>query len=188
MLERPNHLTGLCMLYFGVLFCSVPSLLLKQIQLIKFVEVDGTPVSHVIWNSAIHVNEQKLTSCWNNCDTVRHYETVFVHIEPSGLLLKGWACQVLSVCSHVATNLAFWHDQKQLIFKHKQGTVFFPACVFILFKWWYLPNKMTELQTCSDEAQWTNKSSIRARYLVHTWRFFFIFCQKFGSDCASALY
>ncbi len=31
-------------------------------------------------------------------------------------------------------------------------------------------------------------SSIRARYLVHTWRFFFIFCQKFGSDCASALY
>ncbi len=31
-------------------------------------------------------------------------------------------------------------------------------------------------------------SSIRARYLVHTWHFFFIFCQKFGSDCASALY
>ncbi len=31
-------------------------------------------------------------------------------------------------------------------------------------------------------------SSIRARYLVHTWRFFFIFCQKFGSDCASVLY
>ncbi len=31
-------------------------------------------------------------------------------------------------------------------------------------------------------------SSIRARYLVHTSCFFFIFCQKFGSDCASALY
>ncbi len=32
-----------------------------------------------------------------------------------------------------------------------------------------------------------DNSSIRARYLVHTWRFFFIFCQKFGSDCASSL-
>ncbi len=31
-------------------------------------------------------------------------------------------------------------------------------------------------------------SSIRARYLVHTSCFFFIFCQKFGLDCASALY
>ncbi len=31
-------------------------------------------------------------------------------------------------------------------------------------------------------------SSIRARYLVHTWHFFFIFCQKFGSDCVTALY
>ena len=34
----------------------------------------------------------------------------------------------------------------------------------------------------------TDASSIRARYLVHTLCFFFIFCQKFGSDCASALY
>ena len=31
-------------------------------------------------------------------------------------------------------------------------------------------------------------SSIRARYLVHTSCFLFIFCQKFGSDCVSALY
>ncbi len=31
-------------------------------------------------------------------------------------------------------------------------------------------------------------SSIRVRYLVHTSCFFFIFCQKFGLDCASALY